>query len=339
MVKIRIGSLALAALLLGSITSCEKSTDSTELVGNWLRKSDFEGVARSEGIATTIGSKVYIGLGYNGTSRLTDLWEYDATADSWEQMTSFPGTARNSAVSFAAGGKLYVGLGYDGNNYLKDFWEFDPNTGATGTWKQVADFGGSARYDAVAFGINDKGYVVGGYDDNYLKDFWEYSPTANTWTKKVSPGGTKRTQATAFVISNIAYLVTGTNNGANVNELWAYDPTTDAWTEKRKVTNVSDETYDDDYSSIIRNNAVSFVIDGKGYITSGNNGGYTSTTWEYNPVTDLWTQKTAFEGTTREGAIGFSANNRGYVGLGRSSSLRFDDLREFKPTLDYNAND
>ncbi|HQD09195.1 MAG TPA: hypothetical protein PLQ65_05995, partial [Flavihumibacter sp.] len=138
------------------MAGCTKSSSSDTLVGNWVRRSDFEGVGRSEAVAAQLNGKAYVGLGYNGTDRLTDFWVYDNTSDFWQKKADFPGTARNSAVAFAANGKIYVGLGYDGVNYLKDFWAYDPGAN---TWTQVADFGGSARYDAVAFGIGDKGYV------------------------------------------------------------------------------------------------------------------------------------------------------------------------------------
>ena len=318
------------------ITGCSKDTDtSSDLVGNWVRRGDFEGVARGEAVSATLNGKVYAGLGFDGTNRLTDFWEYNPDTDFWVRKADFPGTARNTAVSFAAAGKVYVGLGYDGVNKLNDFWEYNPTSN---TWRQVANFGGSARYGAKAFSINDKGYVVSGYDGNQLKDFWMYDPALNTWTQKVSPGGSKRTDATVFVIDNKAYLATGINNGTNINDFWMYDPAADTWTEKRKISNVSDETYDDDYA-IIRYNAVSFTLNGKGYITTGITSGYTATTWEYNPADDTWTQKTAYEGSVREGAIGFAVKDRAYVALGRSSSYRFDDVREFKPLDEANDDD
>jgi N-acetylneuraminic acid mutarotase len=320
------------------LISCTKnSSTTTDTLGNWVRRSDFEGKARTESVsAVGADNKVYIGLGFDGTNRLTDFWQYDPEKDWWIQKADFPGTARNSALSFAANGKIYVGLGFDGINYLKDFWEYDPSTDA---WTQVADFAGSSRYGAVAFAINDKGYVCSGYDGNYLKDFWQYDPLTNSWSKKISPGGSKRNDAVVFVIDNKAYLCTGINNGENVNDMFVYDPTNETWTEKRKLTNVSDETYDDLYTTIVRNNAVAFTINGKGYITTGTGASYLGNTWQYDPGTDQWTEVTAFEGTGRDGAIGFSVNNRAYVGLGKSSSLRFDDLREFVPDVAYDIND
>lgn len=318
------------------IAGCTKSDNTDDLVGNWVRRSDFEGVGRSEAVAAVLNGKAYVGLGYNGVDRLSDFWVYDNTADFWQKKADFPGTPRNSAVAFAANNKIYVGLGYDGVNYLKDFWEYDPSGD---TWKRVADFGGSARYDAVAFSLGDKGYICSGYDGNYLKDFWSYNPASDSWTQEISPGGTKRSAASVFVIDQKAYLCLGENNGAYVNELWMYDAGTASWTEKRKLTNVSSDSYDDKYTGITRANAVAFTIDGKGYISTGSTGGLTGTTWEYNPGDDTWAQKTAFDGTAREGAIGFSVNNRGYVSTGRSSSLRLDDTRELQPTAENNDDD
>lgn len=324
-------------ILLLALSGCTTETTSTEdLVGNWIKRSDFEGVGRSEAIAVSTGDKAFVGLGYDGVNRLSDFWEYDGLSDFWRKRASFPGVPRSSAIAFAVHGKIYAGLGYDGLNYLKDMWEYDP---VTDSWKQIADFIGSGRYDAVAFGIGNAGYVCSGYDGNYLKDFYRYSPATNSWEQLISPGGTKRSDAAVFVIADKAYICTGTNNGATVNELWMYDPATETWTEKRKITNVSDEDFDDDYTSITRGNAVAFSMEGKGYITTGTIGSYTSTCWAYDPAADTWTEKTGFEGTAREGAVAFSVNNRGYVGTGRSSGLRLDDLREFVPAMEYEEND
>src|SRR5689334_10681887 len=99
-----------------SMVSCAKSTSSTTTtVGNWVRSSDFEGVARSEAVASvTNDNKVYLGLGYDGTNRLSDFWKYDVDNDFYVKVASFPGKTRNSSISFSVGGKVYVGLGYDG---------------------------------------------------------------------------------------------------------------------------------------------------------------------------------------------------------------------------------
>lgn len=309
-----------------------------ELVGNWVRRWDFEADARTEAIATvTAEGKVFVGLGFDGQHRLDDFWEYDNNEDVWYPRQSFPGTLRNDAVTFSLLNKVYVGLGYDGVNYLNDFWRYDP---VTDTWDSVAVFPASARTGAIGFAINDKGYISSGYDGNFLKDFWEYDPQLNQWTKKATHIGLKRQDGVAFVIDGKAYLCTGINNGEYVNDFYVYDQANDSWESKRVITNGDEDLdYDDDYTSITRSNAVAFVLNGKGYITTGRNGSYRSNTWEYDPATDLWIERTAFEATAREGAVAFVVNNRAFVGLGNSSNLRFDDFREFLPTAEQVDND
>lgn len=321
------------------ISGCEKSTTtSDDLILNWKKSSEFEGVSRTEAVSFTIGNKVYVGGGYDGNDRLIDFWEFDQVTGTWFQKADFPGTPRNSAVTFTIGGKGYIGTGYDENdNKLKDFWEYDP---ATNMWTQKADFAGTARYNAVGFSIEEKGYLATGYDGNYLKDLWEYDPINNSWTQKASMGGSKRSEAVVFVHNKLAYILTGSNNGSYLNDFWVYDPATNTWSEKRKISNVSDDDYDDDYGdNIRRGQAVIFVMSNKAYLTCGYRGGVIGTTWEYDISNDTWKEKTAFEGPSREGAVGFSIDNRGYIVTGNNSSYRFDDLWEFFPDSEQEDSD
>lgn len=326
--------MGIAALAL----ACNKDSDTTssEETGNWIKRYEMNGSVRSEAVSFVIGDTAYVGTGFDGSDRLQDFWAYDAKTNSWFQRANFIGTARNSAVAFTAANKAYVGTGYDGVNKLKDFWQYDP---ATNAWAQKHDFNGTARYDAVAFGLNDKGYVATGFDGSYLKDFWMYDPTTDAWTEKPNGIGSKRSGAVSFVHYNKAYIVTGTNNGQTVTDFWTYSPDGDTWTELRKIANLSDDTYDDDYSDIVRSNAVAFVMGDFAYLSTGENGSYVSNTWRYDFANDLWERRTAFEGTSRTGAVGFATQNRGYITTGKSSTTYFDDVYEFDPTADYEAND
>jgi len=307
----------------------DSGSDDTELIGNWKQFATFEGYARSDAVAFTIEDKAYVGTGYDGTNRLNDFWEYDPQLNNWTRRADFPGVARSGAVAFTIGTKGYVGTGYDGmGNKLKDFWVYDP---ITNKWDTIADFAGSARYGAIAFSINNKGYVGTGYDGNYLKDIWEYDPSTNQWTQKVSMPGEKRRDAVAFVIAGKAYICTGINNGAYVNDFWEYDPIVDQWSKKRYISNVSDEDYDDGYSSIIGINKVAFSVNGKGYVATGGQGTAGADVWEYDPTSDLWTQKTSLEASGRIEAVAFTIKNSGYITTGRNGSSYFDDLWGFEP--------
>jgi hypothetical protein len=316
-------------------SSCDNNTTETVLLGNWVELSDYEGVARSDAVSFSINDKGYVTTGYDGDDRLNDLWEYDPAKDYWVQKANCPGNTRNGAVGFGTATKGYVGTGYDGSKKLNDFWEYDPQTNS---WLQVADFPGNARYGAIAFSIDNKGYVGTGYDGNYLKDLWMYNPDSNEWTQKVSVGGSKRRDAVSFVINGKGYVCTGVNNGTYESDFWEYDPIADLWTAKRDIANTSDEKYDNDYA-IVRTNAVAFSANGIGYIVSGGQGTVSGEAWAYNPVTDLWEEKTTLEGATRMEAVAFTLLNKGYVLTGRSSGYYFDDVWCFYPDAEKNEND
>ncbi|HLO58074.1 MAG TPA: kelch repeat-containing protein [Bacteroidales bacterium] len=318
-----------------TVISCKKDK-TTDLIGNWLEKPDYRGDARQEAVAFAIGEMGYVGTGYNGDDRLNNFYSYNVNADRWEIVaTDSLMTPRTGAVAFTAGGKGYVGTGRDNTKELKDFWEYTPETN---TWKRVADCP-IGRYSAVAFSINDIGYMGTGYNGSTLLDFYSYDPQTNTW-KEIASYPTKVREAVAFVLGNKGYVVTGEKNGVNIDDFFMYDPGTDKWTAMRKVDDVSAESYDDDYT-ITRQKAVAFTIAGRAYVTTGEKGGTVKDVWEYNPDTDLWVAKTSFEGVARSNAVAFTtASGRGFVATGyNGSSTYFDDLYEFRPVDDFNADD
>lgn len=348
------------ALTVITLASCTSNDDTTKL-GNWIRRAEYNGNARQDAACFVIGDTAYVGTG-KGTGSdnvihgLNDFWKYDPVKDSWTEIAAMgpAGVDVNGAVNvysrygaagFAAGSKGYVTTGFCNTNgvfnTLKDTWEYDP---ATNSWAAKADFPGNARQDAVAFGLGGVGYVGTGTasegSGTNFSDFYKFTPgaanTPGTWT--VSNGlKDKRTNAVAFVIKDSAYVVTGTGSGitGGSTRMYVYDSKGDQWMERWQITNSTDGSFDDDYTTIVRSGAVAFVIDDKAYLATGT----TSNTWEYNPITGHWTEKTAFDGSSRTGGVGFTVKNRGYVGLGLSSSTYLDDLREFIPTEENSTND
>lgn len=316
----------LLAVSLVTFSSCNSDDDDDTLLGEWYEKSDFEGVSRSGAVVVTINNKAYMGTGFDGTDWLRDWWEYDPELDQWDEKTAFPGAVRTSAVAFTINGKAYVGTGYDGKNNLKDFWEYDP---VADEWNQIADFEGTARYGALAFAIGDRGFVGTGYDGKWLKDIWEYKPGKNQWEQKASVGGSKRTNAFVFVINDKAYVGGGTNNNVIEYDFWEFDPVeNDSIGDWDEMTALDDD--DQDYN-VARELSSAFVINGYGYVACGAIGSINSEVWEYDATTDLWTEKTTFEGSSRESAIGFAIGAKGYISTGRNSSMRYDDLWQFDP--------
>ncbi len=121
-----------------------------------------------------------------------------------------------------------------------------------------------------------------------------------------------------------------------------YNPSGSTWTQLRQIANVSTDNYDDNYN-IIRANAVSFVMPSngvaKGYVCTGESGALFKSVWEYDFASDLWIQKSDFEGGTRTGAVGFAVKQRGYLLTGNVSSQVFSDFWEFHPFEEYNQYD
>ncbi|MDO6738148.1 kelch repeat-containing protein [Wenyingzhuangia sp. 2_MG-2023] len=315
------GNILFLTILALIFTGCSSDDDDDEY-GNWVESSTFDGNSRSNSVSFTIGDKGYLVAGFDGDDYLNDTWEYNSNDDYWVNRADFPGEARTGAVAFAIDGKGYVGTGYNGDSgtRLKDFWEYDP---ATDTWTQKADFGGDARYGAIGFSINSNGYVGTGYTGSEQKDFWKYDPTTDTWEEVYGYGGSKRREGTVFVIDNVAYIGFGLYNGAYENDFYSFDGTT--WT---KLTDLDDDDNDDE---ILLSNAVGFVLDGKGYISTGIAGTLTTETWVYDPTLDVWEDVPNFEGSARQDACAFTFDTKAFVMMGRNGSYYFDDIWEFRP--------
>jgi N-acetylneuraminic acid mutarotase len=340
-------SLAILSIFLCPLfISCEP-VPSDDTIGNWVGSwADFRGIKRCEAVAFSIGNTGYVGTGYSFSSNYTekvlgDFYSYDPTLDTWTQIAGLPDSARRySSVAFTIGKKAYVGLGWDGENYKGDFYVYDSENNSWSLLSPViteGHEGPSARKGAVAFTIDNLGYVGTGYDGNDLQDVWSYNPVTNTWTE-IPIFHSKVTDAVAFVIDGKGYVTTGYHNTYNA-DLYAYDPKLGKWEEKHAIENKDDVTYDDNYA-IKRRQAVAFTSSGKGYVTSGYYSGLKQDIWEYNPKTDRWIEKTSFEGSAREDAVSFTLENgRTFITTGQSGSECFDDFWEFEPMDDYDSND
>lgn len=192
-------------------------------VGNsWLQKADFPGMPRYTASGFSLGSKGFVGTGWDQTTPyFKDFWEYDQPSNIWTQKADFGGTARQTAIGFAINGKGYIGIGWDGGN-TNDFWEYNS---FTNSWTQKANFAGAARYAAVGFVIANKGYIGTGGDVSVkFIDFWEYNPDLNSWIQRADFSGLGRYAASGFSIDSCGYIGTGQIGGIGqfINDFWAY---------------------------------------------------------------------------------------------------------------------
>ena len=201
----------------------------------WTQKDSFPGLCRAGAANFVIGSKVYVGLGYNAVSQgLNDFWQFDPSANTWTQKADFGGGGRYGCLAFSMGGKGYIGMGYVGTSYKKDLWEYDPSTDA---WTQKNDFPDSGVQESALFNIGGKEYIGFGYLPNSgtsINDFWQYDPSSDTWTqlshfsgKSVYAGGF------AFTIGYKGYLnVLYDTSGIYSDYFWEYNAISDSWIQK-----------------------------------------------------------------------------------------------------------
>jgi N-acetylneuraminic acid mutarotase len=208
-------------------------------------------------------------------------------------------------------------------------------SGQADSWTRKSDIGGSARMNAVAFSIGNKGYLGTGLSylvvnnvntEVYNDDFWEFDPATNIWTQKANFPGGPRWRATAFSIGSRGYVGTGItdNNYSNSNnDFWEFDPYYNVWTRKA------------DFAGGLRQSAVGFRIADKGYIgTGGDQFNLLADFWQYDPATDSWTKKADYAGNqTRGSAVGFNIGDKGYIGTGSGDSATHD-FWEYDPVTD-----
>lgn len=199
----------------------------------------------------------------------------------------------------------------------------DPAETLVGNWVELSDFEGVARSDAVAFTINDKGYVALGFDgDDRLNDLWEYDPARDYWIQKADFPGNARNGAIGFGTSTKGYVGTGYDGYNKLNDFWEYDPQTNSWTQKA------------DFAGSARYGALAFCIDDKGYVGTGYDGNYLKDFWMYDPASNEWFQKVSVGGSKRRDAVGFVINGKGYICTGVNNGVYESDFWEYNPATD-----
>ena len=337
-------SLLVLAILGFAFVACD------DHLGDWAKAPEFSGRLRNQAVSFVIGDYAYVGTGFGvDLAEYTDFKKYNLNDGTWTDVPdNFPGKGRHGAVAFVAekGGKTYayVGLGYISANqiqgsdgtaeirakeYLKDFYRFDPTDNS---WTKIEDFPGEARRDAVAFTLDNYGYVGTGRADKALlfKDFYCFDPETETWnTEELGFKGDQRYGASAFVVNGAAYVCLGAKGSGYAQDVIKCTPLGGgkvAWDNMQALTDKPGVKQDKDYDRIPRAFAVSFISnkgnDGESYayIATGT-GNNPSTVWKYNHKKDQWHQMEDLAPSAGNvvGAVSFVADGYGYYTTGGTS--------------------
>jgi hypothetical protein len=257
----------------------------------------------------------------------------NTTANSWvAKKAPQPTLVRRNLIGFSILNKGYIGLGTtDNTNGYSDFWEYDPEANS---WTQKANFAGGQRFLAVAFSIGDLGYVgTGQHNGAYYKDFYQYSPSTNQWTAKADfPDN--RSGAAAFSIGAIGYVGCGYSaaTSSNTKSFYAYNSKTNRWNDNMPVAD-----YGKAADPAVKQ-PIGFSIQNKGYVGGGYSDGWKNNFYEYNPGSNVWTQKDPIPGPIREGIVSFSMGSLGYVGGGHVPGSGVNPNYPNNPTEFYSFN-
>ena len=248
------------------------------------RKKACPPVYQGGGVSFALGSKAYVVGGDTAPPSpagiSAQVWEYDATSNSWTQKSNFPHSANNPSC-FVINDTAYVGLGLDNaSTYHTDFWRYDQSTDH---WTQVADFPSSARYGAMSFALNGKGYVGCGHSSVENDDFYAYDPHTNTWATKTSfPGGIRQSGVGAAA-GGKGYMGMGVGNSNYYNDIYQYNDVNDSWAPISSFTNAG------------RYSLSAFVINDTLYVVGGvSAASYLHDCWSYSAAGDSWSAKASF---------------------------------------------
>jgi N-acetylneuraminic acid mutarotase len=201
----------------------------------WKEIISFGGTARYNAIGFSIGSKGYVGTGFDGNEYNGDFWQFDPVDSAWTEVNSYPGEKIEAGLAFVVDNKAYICTGRNNLQYNNDFWEFDP-TGSEIVWtKRSPDDSESdydefklavRRHDAVAFTMDNKAYIVGGISSSGAADktVYEFNATTLNWAKKTSYEGAARSKAVAYVLNGRAFVGTGQNAGSYFDDVWEFKP-------------------------------------------------------------------------------------------------------------------
>lgn len=149
--------------------------------------------------------------------------------NSWQKLGVIPPLDQQSEFHLQS-------IGFNGKGYIigpsptrgygvAELWEYDP---MKDTWKQKADFLGSARAFSTLTAFGDKLFYGMGSKDLggsiYETDIWAYDINLNSWNLVTNFPGVQRLGGISFSASNKLYVGFG-----SVSDLWTYDLATRVW--------------------------------------------------------------------------------------------------------------
>lgn len=341
-----------------------KYNDATD---DWTQLSDFDGKARRNAFAFTIQDKVY--LGGSSRSEYKDFWIFDSSLETWSQIGDVPFASVYDLPTFVIDEKAYVvsnELGSEFTERKTHLWQFDPQNN---TWRRKANFPGKERSGAVDFAIKNTIYFGFGSPSGVIDDFWKYELNAE------GVAAPRNLRIDKFSDSEItiswddvsdnesSFVVELSTDFKSFHEQVRTEANVTSFSHSEIVSNSTyvwrvkavNETAESDYTEIVYDNtgpnwarranfpnesstgSPVFSTDDKAYfLDSSDNDQKSRNLWEYDPIADVWTQKSNFYGTPRHNATTFAVQGKGYIVGGDVGFIDYvKDVWQYDPNTNY----
>ncbi len=173
-------------------------------------------------VCWTLDGKIWVLGGYNGNvGDVYSLEIYDPVSDSWETRSTPVSYGRSSYWNGGAiKGMVYL------NTYSNEVLIYDP---VLDDWTNNIAGGGQSFYGASTAVIDDKLYIVGGWDGSaYSSQMSVFDPADNS-TTVLSSMPTDRQEPVTGVIDGRLYVVGGMNYSGQLSMVEIYDPVALTW--------------------------------------------------------------------------------------------------------------
>ena len=205
---------------------------------------------RVNGVACTIGERVYLGLGFHqsihlDSSYLRDWWEYNPINNEWKQLANFPNKNTVKPIAYVQEDKIYCVHGF-GTGFTAEIIAYDI---ATDQWELITQH---SRNDIMCMAgtgatLHGRSYYGTGFNTMNLNTWFEIGFDGK-WEKRANVPG-KRQLATCVTTANNIYLIGGRKFGGTqtdgevYNDILRYNIQDDSWTHAGSTTYPSENTF------------------------------------------------------------------------------------------------
>jgi len=223
-----------------------------------------------------------------------------------------------------------------------------------GDWRRGQTFPGHGRSHATTFVIDDKGYVIGGFDgsNSLRRELFIFDHTAGergAWLDRryIPNEMTARQQAVGFSLYRKGYIGTGwahinTDRETFLSDFWQYDPVNESWIEVAPLPGFARRGA---FAFALSINGKEYGFVGGGYMEDPEKD-YLNDFWMFDPEGETEIEgKTfigkwrtlqesgyaAYRGGKRAGAVVFVIDNKAYICTGENSQGNITDFWVFDP--------